>query len=99
MTTSDSSKFNGVNTQVLGGVLDSIKNQPAMAKATFSVKSEWDGGFSVTSTCKHFRIGGQIIQRKNGYTMVHDFPEQFSGEGRGPTVCESCMASLGTCII
>ena len=98
MTTSNSSKLNGVNTHLLGGVLDSIKNRPTMAKATFSVKSEWDGGFSVTSTCKDFRIGGQNIQRENGYSMVHDFPPQFSGEGKGPTVCEGCMASLGTCI-
>ena len=36
-------RFNGVNTQVLNTVYDSIRNQPEMAKATFSVKSEWNG--------------------------------------------------------
>ena len=30
--------------------------------------------------------------------MVFDFPPQFSGEGKGPTVCEACMSSLGACI-
>ncbi len=93
------SNFNGINTQILSTVFDSIKNQPKMAKATFSVKTQWNGtGFSVTSSCKDFRIGDQVVQRNKGYTMVYDFPEQFSGEGNGPTVCESCMASLGTCI-
>jgi uncharacterized OsmC-like protein len=93
------SKFNGINTQILSTVFDSIKNQPKMAKATFSVKTQWNGnGFSVTSSCKDFRIGDQVVQRNKGYTMVYDFAEQFSGEGNGPTVCESCMASLGTCI-
>ena len=43
-------RFNGVNTQILNTVYDSMRNQPEMAKATFYVKSEWNGGFSVTST-------------------------------------------------
>ena len=36
-----------------------------MAKATFSVKSQWNGGFSVTSMPKGFRIGGQNIERNS----------------------------------
>jgi uncharacterized OsmC-like protein len=90
--------LNGVDTQVLGSVFSSIQNSPEKAKATFSVRSEWNGGFAVVSSCKDFQIGNQKVERKKAYTMVHDFPEQFSGEGKGPTVCESCMASLGTCI-
>ncbi len=43
-------------------------------------------------------MGGQTIQRNNTYTMLFDFPPQFSGEGKGPTVCEGCMSSLGACI-
>ena len=42
-------RFNGVNTQILNTVYDSMRNRLEMAKATFSVKSEWNGGFSVTS--------------------------------------------------
>jgi uncharacterized OsmC-like protein len=30
--------------------------------------------------------------------MVFDFPPEFSGEGKGPTVCEGCMSSLSACI-
>ena len=90
--------FNGVNTQVLNTVFESMRNHPEMAKATFSVKSEWNGGFSVTSTSKGFRIGGQNIERNTEYRTQHDFPDQLSGEGRGPTVCESCMGSLAACL-
>jgi hypothetical protein len=53
--------FNRVNTQVLNTVYNSMQNQPEMAKATFSVKSQWNGGFSVTSSSKCFRIGGQNV--------------------------------------
>lgn len=94
----NSQVLNGLDTQVLSSVFSSIQNHPEMAKAIFSVKSEWNGGFTITSSSKDFRIGNQIVERKNAYTVVHDFPEQFSGEGKGPTVCENCMASLGACI-
>ena len=56
------------------------------------------GGFYVRLSCKDFQFGGQTIQRNKSYAMVFDFPPQFSGEGKGPTVCEGCMSSLGACI-
>lgn len=90
--------LNGVNTQILNTVYNSLQNQPEMAKATFYVKSEWNGGFSVTSTSKGFRIGGQRIERNSEYKMQYDFPNQLSGEGRGLTVCEYCMGSLAACL-
>ena len=44
---SEKTSFNGVNTQTLSTVFSSMQNQPEMAKVTFSVKSQWNGGFSV----------------------------------------------------
>ena len=93
-----SNKINGVNTEVLNSAFNMMKNQPEMAKATFSVKSEWNGSFAVTSRCKDFRMGGQTIQRICEHKMVYDFPEQLSGEGQGATVCENCMGSLAACL-
>ena len=91
--------FNGVNTQILNTVYNTLQNQPEMAKATFSVKSEWNGGFSVTSSSEGFRIGGQNIERNpEEYKMQYDFPNQLSGQGRGLTVCEYCMGSLAACL-
>ena len=62
-------KFNGVNTEVLNSALNSIKNQPEMAKAMFSVKSEWNGGFSVTSSIKDFHMGSQTIHRNTEHIL------------------------------
>lgn len=98
-------RINGVNPQQLSGLLNTLKDHPDASEAKFFVKTEWrcedgsdNGGFYVRSSCKDFQLGGQTIQRNNSYTMVFDFPPQFSGEGRGPTVCEGCMSSLGACI-
>jgi uncharacterized OsmC-like protein len=98
------SKLNGVNTQQLGSLMNTLIEKPDTSKATFFVKTEWndkqeDGsGFCVRSSMKDFEISGQTIQRNSSYTMLFDFPPQFSGEGKGPTVCEACMSSLGACI-
>jgi hypothetical protein len=90
----------GVNAHVLGTVIESIKNQPEMAKVTFEVQTQWQSGdgFKITSTGKDFRIGGQTIERREAYTLASDFPDELGGMSRGPTVCEMCMASIGSCI-
>ena len=91
-------ELNGINTQILNTAFDSMRNLPERAKVTFSVKSEWNGGFSVTSSAKGFRMGSQNIERNTEYKMQYDYPNQFSGKGRGPTVCEACMGALGACL-
>lgn len=91
-------RLNGINVRVLGSALNAMRSQPEAAKATFSVRTEWSNGFAVKSTCNDPRIGSMTVPRGKEYVMTCDFPEQLSGEATGPTVCESCMASLGSCI-
>ncbi len=47
-------------------VVESIKNQPEMAKVTFEVQTQWqsDDGFKTTSTGKNFQLGGQTMERE-----------------------------------
>ena len=99
MNSEKNNSFNGVNTQTLGTIFSSMQNQPEMAKVTFSVKSQWNGGFSVGATAsKGFRVGGQNIERNTEYKTQYDFPAQLSGGGHGPTVCEGCMGALAACL-
>lgn len=91
-------KINGVDGKILNSMLETMEKQPKMAKTTFFVKSEWNGGFRVTSRSKDFRMGDQTINRNMEYKMVFDFPEQLSGEGQGATICENCMGSLAACM-
>lgn len=90
----------GVNAQVLGTVIETIKNQPEMAKVTFQVKTQWQNGdgFKITSTGKSFQMGGQTVERRESFTLASDFPDEMGGMSRGPTVCEICMATIGSCI-
>ena len=93
-------RINKVNTRMLKTMYESLQNNPsAMTTATFYVKSNWNGGFGVTSSSKNFSLGGRTMERNAEYKMDYDFPIQFSGEGSGPTVCEVCMGSLAACLI
>jgi uncharacterized OsmC-like protein len=100
----NNTKLNGLNTQQLGSIMNTLKANPDASKVTFFVKTEWNskeeggGGFCVRSSAKNFEIGGQSIQRNSSYTTLFDYPPQFAGEGKGPIVCEVCMSSLGACI-
>jgi uncharacterized OsmC-like protein len=97
-TTSGNSS--GVNAQVLGTVIETLKNQPEMANVTFQVKTQWQNGdgFKITSTGKDFQIGGQTIRRREAFRVVSDFPDELGGMSKAPTVCEICMATINSCI-
>jgi uncharacterized OsmC-like protein len=91
---------NGVNAQVLGKVVETIKQQAETAKVTFKVQTTWSGGdgFKITSTGRDFLMGGQTVVRENPFTLVSDFPVEMGGKNNGPTVCEMCMAAVGSCV-
>jgi uncharacterized OsmC-like protein len=60
---------------------------------------EYSGdGCKIRSTGKDFQIGGQTIERGRPFTLVSDFRAEFRGRSDGPTFCEMCMASIGSCI-
>lgn len=91
---------NGVNAQVLGKALESMKQHPDMAKVTFQVQTSWDSGdgFKITTTGKNFLMGGQTVEREKPFTVTTDYPEVMGGNSDGPTVCEMCMAGIGSCV-
>jgi uncharacterized OsmC-like protein len=95
-----SSSSSGINAQVLGTVIETIKNQPEMAKVTFQMQTQWQSGdgFKITSTGKNFQIGGQNVEGREAFTLTSDYPEELGGMSKGPTVCEMCMASIASCI-
>jgi hypothetical protein len=68
------SSINGIDMQVLGGLVSNIKDQPEMAKAKFSLISEWNGGFRVKSNSKSIKMGSNEVSRESISQMVHDFP-------------------------
>ena len=67
----NSAKLNGINTQQLSNLMNTLMEKPDTSKATFFVKTEWNGmkedgdGFCVRTSCKDFQIGNDTVQRRN----------------------------------
>jgi hypothetical protein len=78
-SSSNTTSSSGVNAQVLGTVVETIKNQPEMAKVTFQVKTQWQSGdgFKITSTGKNFQMASQTVERQEGFTVISDFPREM----------------------
>jgi hypothetical protein len=79
--------FNGVDTQRLSTVFSSLQNHPEMAKVSFSIRSEWNGGFGVgVSASKGFRAGGQNIERNSDREIGKRFSPAFDTLTNGTSV-------------
>ena len=91
---------NGVNAEILNGIMQTIRHNPELAKVTFKVHTSWNGGdgFKITSTGKDFQMGGRTVEREKSFALTSDYPEIMGGMRDGPTVCEMGMASIGSCI-
>lgn len=81
MNSDKAKSFNGVDTQTLSRVFSSMQNQPEMAKVAFSVKSEWNGGFSVgTTASKDFilvaKIYKEVLITRHNTTFQLNFQEK-----------------------
>ena len=70
---SRNNKFNGLNIDVHSSMFNSIKSQPEMAKATFTVKSEWNGGVNVTTRSKDFHLGDKNMERSKSTSQYTTF--------------------------
>jgi hypothetical protein len=67
--------INKVNTQLLKTMYESLQKNPSeMTTATFHVKSEWNGGFAITSSSKNFSLGVKTRERNTECKMDYDFP-------------------------
>jgi hypothetical protein len=67
---------------MINTAIKTMRNNTEMAKVTFSVRSEWNRGFSVMSTSKDFRLGDQNVVRNTEYKMQYDFPVHLLGDGK-----------------
>jgi uncharacterized OsmC-like protein len=90
---------NGVDTTVLFGTLDAIKQQPDLGRFQFRATNEWLGGAHNRSTIRQFYGAGQ-----EDSTRTHDFtvdagePAVLLGKDTGPNPAEALLHALAACL-
>ena len=91
---------NGLNVQGIQDMMEMVKAQPEVAKASFYATTVWRGGFHNEAVVKSFSMGGarNDTSRKKGFTIVGDHPQELLGTDMGPSSVEVLLSALGHCL-
>jgi len=88
--------LNGVDVQAVGGLINSVKEKPDLAKTKFRIKNEWiDCGHS-RSTVTGFYTAGQEISHTQQFVLGADEPLIMAGKDQAPNPVEHLLNALAT---
>ncbi len=93
--------FNDFNVEIVQALMEGVKKQPEMAKATLSANVSWKGGFFTEGLVKDFVAGGMKFDksRSEPFVILQDHPpEMGGGANRGATAGELLLVTLGHCL-
>lgn len=90
---------NGVNVTQLKNLVDTIQQNPDMAKVTFKAKSKWNGGTQAKVNISDLIAGGNDISGEGrNFELNVDEPEVLGGKDEHPNPVEYLAAGLCGCL-
>jgi len=91
--------MNGIDTNALNGIIEAVKQTPAIARATFAVEGTTEYGFNTRSRTLPPTLGGQpLAGRAHTFRYEGGHPPELLGQDEGPAAVETLLASLGACV-
>ena len=88
--------LNGVDVDVVNGVINAVTEKPELAKSKFRVKNKWiDGGHNRT-TVLGFYSAGQEISHTQQFVLDADEPPIMAGQDQAPSPVEHLLNALIT---
>ncbi len=88
--------INGVDVDVVLGVVKAVNEDPTLAKSQFRANNEWiEGGYNRT-TITGFYSAGQEISHTKPFALVADEPPILAGQDRGANPVEHLLNALAT---
>lgn len=98
MSQSTQGTRNGVNVEDLMTAIEAVKQDPANGKLTFTVKSNWTGGFTGKHTTSGYVIGKEAGKRTKSHSITTDEPNEVLGSDTGISPAETIISSLAACL-
>ena len=89
---------NGINVAQLFETIDSIKENPEIAKFNFRAKNKWKNGTANQTTISDFDGACQTHTRSKPYVFTKDEPAVLLGSDTGANPVEYLLAGLAGCI-
>lgn len=91
---------NGLDTRMLGNLIDALKEDPDAGRVTFFSKSRWQEGMRAFTTFTGYEVDGQMLhEQERQFVLLGDEGVELSGTDAAPGAVEELMYALGTCII
>ena len=89
---------NGVDVGQLMTAIESVKQDTANGKLTFTVKTDWKGGFKAKHTTSAYVVGKERAEHQKNYTLETDEPREILGGDSGISPAETMISSLAACL-
>jgi len=90
--------INGLEVNNTNKMVESVKSNPASAKATFYATTNWKSGFHNEAEISNFTVGGAKLKHAKTFKVEGDHPRELLGSDKGPASVEVVLAALGHCI-
>ncbi|MHC5210694.1 MAG: OsmC family protein [Planctomycetota bacterium] len=97
MTTTSSSKLNGIDVAALEQLVADVQADPKHGKLAFGVTSGWKGGARTDTRVTSYRLGDTTHPRD--FTISVDEPPELLGSNQYPNPQEHLMAALNACMM
>jgi uncharacterized OsmC-like protein len=88
---------NGIDTDALRGVIETVKKDPAHAATHWQVATHWRGGTRSDTKVTECTLGGEKVAKD--FTIRIDEPLQLGGTNQYANPQEHLLASLNACMI
>jgi uncharacterized OsmC-like protein len=90
---------NGVNVTRMGETIETVKNDPKIAKFQFRAQNKWIiGGHNQTTIHEFYGAGAEDTNRTEPFILDADEPPVLLGEDNGPNPVEYALTALIACM-
>src|SRR5262245_42966392 len=89
-------KLNGIDTDAVRRMVESVERDPGSGKAGFRVPTRWAGGTRSEAQVDAWQWGGRRL-RKN-FAIAADEPAELLGENTAPNPQELLLSALNACM-
>lgn len=99
MTQQTAHMVNGVNVNQLVKTIETMQEQPDLARCQFRAQSEWINGAHTQTKIQGFYAAGQEDNsRANPFHLIGDEPPILLGENQAPNAVETMLHALASCL-
>jgi len=90
---------NGFDTEQLGGLIESLKENPEAGNVTFQCQTHWQRGARAFHHFSGYQIDGQSVHEgERKFIVLSDEPSEFGVSDAAPAPSEQLLGAVAGCV-